>query len=583
MVKFAVEMETTVTHQLVNQLMAHGVERVVVSPGARNAPILESLADSGMTLTAIVDERVAAFVALGMAAESGQPVGLVCTSGTAMLNYAPALAEALYRRVPLIAVSADRPAERIDRADSQTLRQPSALDAVVKRSVALPAADGAGAARFSSLLVEEAIIAATTFPQGPVHINIPIDFGHDPHDVVEPFATPEVVRPDATISVGRARELGREIASPCRVLVAVGGGVPSPRLNKALAKLAAMPNIAVAAEATANVSSPLFIPSPEAAIVGSTPEQLEALRPDVVITLGAPLVSALLKKLCRGSSTRHWAVGGLINGSLPDTFGNISKIIDLPAEAFIPLLASAVQPHRNASEYGEAWRLAGHRGAAILRGAISRSGWTSMRAISRILPAIPRRWNIQVSNGMSIRLVNLAACISAPHHRTDCNRGVSGIDGSTSTAIGAAITYTAAPTLLVTGDMSALYDLASLACGAVTPRFRMIVMDNGGGGIFSFSASTRDIPCRASLLGMDGLDVPLSGLARDLGFDYYEARSEAELTDALRSFTAGTERPAILRVITDGSTDALAFNNYYHHKSTDNKDNHERMDKDKGV
>lgn len=551
---------------IAERLKAYGVRRAVVSPGARNASLLQSLSDNGLMLTPIVDERVAAFIALGMGAESGEPIALVCTSGTALLNYAPALAEALYRRVPLLAISADRPAERIDRLDSQTLRQPGALDAVVKHSVALPAASGADAEHFSARLIDDAIIAATTFPEGPVHINVPIDFTNDPAAPSTSIPTIRLVGPDMTISTVRARQLGRELASPKKVLIAVGGGRPSPKLNKALAKLASMPNIVVATEPTANVASPLFIPSPEAALIGVS--GLPRLHPDIVITLGAPLTSARLKTLCSVGDTRHWVVGGMTNGTVPDTFGKLDTIINLPPETFMPLLASAVQPHRAPSDYADAWRIASDRGTALYQSATSGAEWSTLRASRFIFTAIPKRWNVQVSNGMSIRLACLAATLRHPCHRMDCNRGVSGIDGSTSTAIGASLSYTADATLLITGDMSALYDLGALASGALTPRMKIIVLDNGGGGIFSFSSATRTLPCRSELLSMDGLDIPIGGLARSLRFAYFEASSEDVLYHHWAEFVAIADRPAILRVVTNGARDAQIFNDYYHNSSS---------------
>ena len=289
-----------------------------------------------------------------------------------------------------------------------------------------------------------------------------------------------------------------------------------------------------------------------------------------VITIGGAIVSARMKKMLRTTQAlEHWAVGGMIGYSLPDTFGRLTTLIDMDAESILPLLASAMQPHKAPCDFGNDWRVAYHRGQALLQSAIARAPWSSMRAISYMLTQTPRRWNIHVSNGMTIRIACLVAAIAGPWHRFDCNRGVSGIDGATSTAIGAAISSKTSPTLLITGDMSALYDMASLASGIVPPRFRMAVIDNGGGGIFRFSGATRRLPCRSALLEMEGLEVPLRGLAADCNFDYYEAKSDEELRTVWPRFTSElADRPAILRIITNGVTDADIFNDYYHNSST---------------
>ena len=562
-------METSVINLIARSLTDNDVRCAIVSPGARNSTLLQSLANSGMDLIPVVDERVAAFVALGMAAESDSPIAIVCTSGSAMLNYAPALAEAFYRRIPIIAITADRPAMWIDRADSQTIRQPGALDSVVKHSYSLPPASGSDALVHSMLLLQEALIEAKKWPRGPVHINVPIDFNAD-HPSMLPYRPISVVSSDTVISTSRARELGRLLASPRKLLVVAGGGNPSPKINKALSKMSQLPNVAVITEPTSNIHVREAILSGEATLTGADRDTTDRLRPDVVITIGGAIVSARMKKMLRTTQAlEHWAVGGMIGYSLPDTFGRLTTLIDMDAESILPLLASAMQPHKAPCDFGNDWRVAYHRGQALLQSAIARAPWSSMRAISYMLTQTPRRWNIHVSNGMTIRIACLVAAIAGPWHRFDCNRGVSGIDGATSTAIGAAISSKTSPTLLITGDMSALYDMASLASGIVPPRFRMAVIDNGGGGIFRFSGATRRLPCRSALLEMEGLEVPLRGLAADCNFDYYEAKSDEELRTVWPRFTSElADRPAILRIITNGVTDADIFNDYYHNSST---------------
>lgn len=549
---------------IVMTLMRRGITRCVASPGTRNAPLVEAASAAGMDVTSVVDERVAAFMALGIAATTGEPVALICTSGSAMLNYAPALAEALYRHIPLIALTADRPEVWIDRADSQTIRQPSALGAVVKRYASLMSAGAPDAQRHASLTLNELLIAATAFPQGPVHLNIPIDFTTDPQSGFTPRLV-DIIEPEPALTVARTRQLGCLLASPRKVLIAAGGYPPAEKLNRALARLAELPNVAVVTEPTANLHGRLFIPSPEAAIIASDTTQLDRLCPDVVITVGGALVSAKLKGLLRHKpAPEHWVVGGMINGCLPDTFGSISTVVDLPAGAFMSQLASAMQPHRAPSTFGDDWRIASDRGASLLRSVVARAPWCGLKAAATLLGLVPKRWNVQVSNGMNIRYACLAACLTGAPHRFDCNRGVSGIDGSTSTAAGAALAYTSAPTLLLTGDMSALYDMSVLASGAIVPRLRIVVADNGGGGIFNFAKPTRNLACRPALLEHKGLTLPLSQIADGCGFDYFEAASEAELRRVWPAFSSESHgRPAIMRLITDGATDADIINSYY--------------------
>ena len=142
--------------------------------------------------------------------------------------------------------------------------------------------------------------------------------------------------------------------------------------------------------------------------------------------------------------------------------------------------------------------------------------------------------------------------------RIDCNRGVSGIDGCTSTAIGASLAHTAGSTLLITGDMSAQYDLGALASTLLTPRLKIIVINNGGGGIFRYIPSTRDLPERESILS-GNVNLPLEHLAEAFDFAYYKATDRPSLITALDDMYSQSARPAILEVVTppDISTDIL--------------------------
>ncbi|MCM1028206.1 MAG: 2-succinyl-5-enolpyruvyl-6-hydroxy-3-cyclohexene-1-carboxylic-acid synthase [Pseudoflavonifractor sp.] len=552
----------TISEMIMRVITDCGAIHVVVSPGARCAPLIQAAVDSELQVTPIVDERVAAFFALGMAYASGKPVALIATSGTAMLNYAPALAEAFYRNIPLIAITADRPQAWVDRADSQTIRQPGALDAVMKRSVALPPLSARGAARHSFLLLNEAIFSATHWPQGPVHINVPIDFADEPFEM--PFQSSiDFISPNISLS----NEVVRELVAPWRdkkVLIVAGGCAPSPRLNKAISRLSRFGNVAILAEPTANIHAPRIIRSfdPIIATLGDT------LAPDLAITLGDPLISASLKGLLRRCGATHWAVGPLVGqSSLPDTFGHLSRMIFCPPADFLLPLASALEwqdkhtpPRPISNDYVHLW-LSGRVNADM----IAHLPWCSLSALNMILQKAPKTWNIHSSNGLTVRQLALLDSLHGPWHRVSCNRGVSGIDGSTSTALGES-TVSSAPTLLLTGDMSALYDIGALASRTATVRFKTVVFDNGGGAIFNFSKATRALPCRDAALTLAGkVNPPLRGLADDCGMRYYQASNADELRRELPRFLSDNTflpLPAILHIITDGKTDADIYHQF---------------------
>lgn len=513
----------------------------------------------------VVDERSAAFMALGYASISGEPVALACTSGTAVLNYAPAIAEAYYRHLPLIAVSADRPEAWIDQDDSQTLPQPGILAPIVKRSYDLPdiPADDSGNIWWANRTINDALLTATSDPQGPVHINLQFD---NPLNVTSPQERScggekriiEMIAPAPQLSTAAMRELGATIASPCKVMIVCGFMPPDHRLNRALARLASKPNVTVLCESMSNLHAPELHYNIDSLLSVMTDSEREAMRPDVVITLGGALLSRRIKEYLRAyPPRRHWHVG--FTRTTVDCLKSLTTRIAIAPNRFFPALASALLPHSAPSGYAGMWNRIEADARASHERYVGASGWSALKAFTLLVPEIPAEANVQLSNGTCARYYQL--CDYRTVHRCDCNRGVSGIDGSTSTAIGASMAYSG-PTWLITGDMSALYDIGALASPHITPRLKTIVSANGGGGIFRFIPSTRTLPELDRCLAMD-IRLPLRELAEAWGFALFEARDEQELRQALPAFVAEHERPAILEIVTDGAADATILQEYF--------------------
>lgn len=553
---------------LADILVGNGVSHAVLSPGTRNAPIIAALnRRKELTCLTVVDERVAAFMALGIALQSGKPVVLVCTSGSAVTNYGPALSEAFYRRVPLIVVSADRPECWIGQDDSQTIRQPGALSSVVKKTVNIPAAieNNSDLLWMTNRLINEAILTALTGPRGPVHINIQLDAPLNNHSVEYAEGSARVIKrliPRFDLPTSVARSLGLEIASPRRVMIIVGFHAPDSKLNRALGRLARLPNFVVVAENTANLHSPDFFTQIDAVLPMLSDQLREELRPDTVITAGGSLVSAALKAWMRRlNPVEHWHVG--IDDGVIDCFRRLSLKIEMEPATFFGQLASAMQPHRNPCTYAETWRDTTRRCLQLRDEFVAQSPWCGLTAFSHIIPAIPEKWNLHVSNGMSIRYSQLFNCRHI--HRLDCNRGVSGIDGSTSTAIGAAIAYPSAPTLLITGDMSAHYDVGALFSPSVPGNFKMIVMANNGGDIFRFIKPTSGYPEVEQRIAAPE-PMPWEAIASALGWNYLYADSMQSLGEAMNRLINESDRPALMVVDTSEAPNAQILRNYFSKK-----------------
>jgi len=551
--------------QTADALHAFGIARVVTSPGSRNTPLLMAVnRHPSLTVYSVIDERSAAFMALGMAIVSGVPTALICTSGSALLDYAPAVAEAFYRRIPLIVISADRPAEWIDQNDSQTIRQPGALANVVKATYSFKAEASTETERwFVNRTLNDALITATSGCRGPVHINIGVS---DPlsteTDISEgPFRKIDYMDLPPYIPNETARSLGSELCGK-KVLVAAGFNAPSSKLNKAMSILAGLPNVAVIAEGLANIHAEGIHTAPDRFIAAADSAAIDALRPDVLITFGGALVSAPLKRFLRAlSPAQNWHVDK--SHLTIDCYMSLTRRVDITPEGFFPKLATSLEhltrTGENTGTYAGLWRtVAGNKTDSIVP-----DGWNGMYATAEILQRIPRGWNLQLSNGMSVRYA-LANDLRR-FHRVDCNRGVSGIDGSVSTAVGASTAYDR-PTLLITGDMSMQYDMGALASEYAGHNLKIAVLNNGGGGIFRFIRTTAHLPEMPTLMN-GNVQLPLARLAEAFGFGYLSAVNAAQLDTALKEFVRPARRPVILEIFTDGNADAEAMKEFYEHSN----------------
>ena len=561
-------METTtkeVCRIIVNVLLAQGVRHFVVSPGSRNTPLLVALARRKEAVKyVVVDERSAAFTALGLTQQLNEPVGIVCTSGTALLNYAPAVAEAYYQKLPLIVISADRPKEWIDQDDSQTIRQFEALSQFVKKSYDLPSrCDDATARWYANRIVNDAVAEATSGRRAPVHINVQLD---EPLSLVENVGEEsarriDIIEPSPTLSPRVVAQLAAA-ANGRKVLVVAGFLQPDERLQAALHRLAGKSNVAVLTETISNLHSERFIPAIDRTLLAMGKDSAPFV-PDVLITIGGALISRIVKAFMRKQHpAEHWHVG--ITDTTVDCMQALTRRIMTDPAVFFEAFASSLE--EGGCRYHDVLGELAARGMERHEARLAAAPWSDMRAFSRIIPSIPKDYHLQLSNGTTIRYAQLFG--DGVTMRNDCNRGVSGIDGSTSTAVGASLAYDGV-TLLITGDMSFSYDLPGLGNGLAASRLKIIVMQNGGGGIFRFIKSTSELPELEEYFEVHR-DVPVKRYAEAFDFAYFEAADEAQLEAVLPAFYAECERKAILAVKTDNVQSATTLQDYFSRKK-DNK------------
>lgn len=555
---------------LFDLLQKWGVTDIVCSPGSRNTPLLIAAASRDeLKKHFVVDERGAAFMGLGLSLVSKRPVALICTSGTALLNYGPAIAEAYYQGIPIVAISADRPIQWIDQDDSQTLRQDDALSNYVKKSYSIPAyGDNIAELQwYVERTVNDALSVATNGKPGPVHLNIHLA---DPLGNKIPVKEEIKIRKygiflkaDSIVSKETLKELASTFVNS-KVLVVAGFMQPDERLQKQIGHLSRFPNVTIMAETLSNLHLDESASSIDSTLTAFEEDYLDNFAPSLVISLGGALVSRKLKEYLRRNSSgfEHWALGH--SHTTADCFmAGVERIETEPARFLKNLISfvSKIGISPLSSAYKNDWNKLRTQALSVKNTFIENIGWSELKAFDIILKKIPQHYNLFLSNGTAVRYSQIIE--HRLPHAEYCNRGVSGIDGSTSTAIGGSLNYMR-DSLLITGDLSIAYDLGALGIQEIPNRFKIIVIDNGGGGIFRFIPTTSTLDEREKYFCMPPL-LPLRHLSEGYGWDYFEADGSENLEKELAKFLKNHHK-SILRIKCDGIESAAILNAYMHTK-----------------
>lgn len=519
--------------------LSKAITHIVISPGSRNAPLTIGFANNpGFTCYSIADERCAAFFATGLAQQLQIPVAVVCTSGSALLNYYPAVAEAFYSQIPLIVISADRPHDKIDIGDGQTIRQEN----VYANHILYSASLHEDASEENDALINEAI-AIARFQKGPVHINAP--FEEPLYETVEELSVNVQVHYTTMYPKKFEGDLTNCIAkwnAAKKKLVLVGVNYPNAIDKVIIDQLAADPSVVVMTETTSNLHHNSFLNSIDTIITPFTQEDFEAYRPDILITFGGMVVSKRIKAFLRKYKPQdHWHIDTL---RAYDTFGALTQHFEEDPNTFLgDFLPKTSHPQSNYNAMAQelnAFRRVKHDEY------LAKIPFSDFKAFELILPALPDNSQLQISNSSAIRYAQLFDI--KPSIEVFCNRGTSGIDGSTSTAIGAAV-GSGKENVLITGDVSFLYDSNALWNNYIPKDFKIIIINNGGGGIFRILPGHAETPVFNTYFETEH-KLTAEHLARMYGFSYQAAHNEAQLTQELTSFMQKGNSPKLLEVFT---------------------------------
>jgi 2-succinyl-5-enolpyruvyl-6-hydroxy-3-cyclohexene-1-carboxylate synthase len=553
---------------------AKGIRHAVISPGSRSAPLVIAFnKQEGISCLQVIDERSAAFFALGLAQQLHAPVALICTSGSAVLNYGPAIAEAFYQRIPLLVVTADRPEEWVDQGEGQAIRQQGVLALHMKKSVQLPRITRDDLARWhAGRLINEAIDATLLPVPGPVHVNVP--FAEPLYDTAEADGAPRVIAQVMTerfILPEHARWLIANLSRSSRVMVLGGQGQWSQGLKQQLKQLAALPQVAVLVEATSNLDDQAFITCIDRAIEGVNAANEDGLKPDLLITFGGAVVSKRIKGLLRRwRPAQHWHIDA--GQRHYDTYQSLTHDIAVSPEIFFAQLVQGIAETpssppapslRCASElrvdYATSWRNLDRHTTTLHHAYLQNTPWCDLQAFETILQRIPEGSDIHLANSTPARYAMLFERSSSM--RWYSNRGTSGIDGCVSTAVGAAH-VSERPTTLLCGDTAFLYDSNAFWNRHLSERLRVIVIDNGGGNIFRYIPGPDSDPARLHWFEAPHGRDPLA-LVKSYGLPAYEAFDRASLKAALDQLYEPHDSPAVLVVRTDAALSPKVLRDYF--------------------
>lgn len=537
-----------------------GIKHVVISPGSRSAPLVIAFnKQEGMQCLQVIDERSAAFFALGMAQQLQAPVALICTSGSAVLNYGPAIAEAFYQRIPLLVITADRPEEWVDQGEGQAIRQHGVLALHMRKSVQLPRLMNDELARWScGRLINEAIDATLLPVAGPVHVNVP--FAEPLYGTVEthpePARTIAQVMTESFILPEHARWLIQQLSAAKKVLVLAGQGVWSKGMQQQLVQLAQLPQCAVLTEATSNLDDHAFITCIDRVIEGVNEKNSGTLSPELLITFGGAVVSKRVKTLLREwRPAQHWHIDG--GQRHYDTYQSLTHDIAVSPEIFFAQIAPQVQQAE--SVYAAAWEHIDKETTSRHHKLLQAAPFCDLTVFEQVLQHIPAGSVVHLANSTPARYVQLFERGQGMHYFS--NRGTSGIDGCTSTAVGAAF-VSERPNTLITGDTAFLYDSNAFWNKHLGANLRVIVIDNGGGNIFRYIEGPDKDPELLKWFDAPHGRDPMA-LAKSYGLPCYEAFDKASLKNTLELLYAPHDGPAALVVRTDAAISPKVLREYF--------------------
>lgn len=561
-----IPMEDPVISELVALLQAHDVRDVVLCPGSRNAPLVHALSHqlAGVTCHSIIDERSAGFYALGLALATHRAVVVCCTSGTAVANLHPAVAEAYYQGVPLVVLSADRPERWIGQWAGQTLPQPGLFGSLVRKAVHLSEPHTEEERWYCNRLINEALLAALAPLPGPVQINVPISdpgisllpptpVAHGPRQPIgmQPGRCIQQLYP-YRIDAQAVESLLRRLATFERKMILVGQESWSAVMSMGESFPQSLrEQFLCIGESLSN--SPVSICSLDALLASLSEGDRRALQPDLLITIGGHIVSNKMKQYLRSYPPREtWHLSP--DPSVVDLFCSLTEQIIAPVGPFLETMAQGLAGCAS-SPYARHWR------ERIDQLPSPTPRYSSLAVVGSLLSHLPEEpCVLHLANSSSVRYAEL---FRKPRRLlTLCNRGTSGIEGSLSTALGFARQRAEERHFIVIGDLSFFYDLNALGLPEVGSNVRVLLLNNQRGSIFQ-SLPTLEMDRLSQRYITAEHQLRAQGWAESCGWEYLSVHEASKLEETMAYFVGPADRPRLLEAFVSSEDEIAELQTYF--------------------
>ncbi|MFZ5553368.1 MAG: 2-succinyl-5-enolpyruvyl-6-hydroxy-3-cyclohexene-1-carboxylic-acid synthase [Bacteroidota bacterium] len=544
---------------LAQTLAQKGVKHVVLCPGSRNAPLSLTFHNHPSFSTIVIpDERSAAYFALGISQKTKTPVVICCTSGTAVLNFAPALAEAYYQEVSLLAITADRPAIWIDQQDGQTIRQKNVYANYINASFEVEG-DGSGEKSESETVhVIQQAYHDSLFPKkGPVHINVPLEeplYGRNNKKAEIKTENKKFVFPDPDEQL--IQNLSAKWNTSKKKMIITGLSDRNEKMNSLLSELAEDESVVVLTETSSNLKNERFISCIDRTLSAIHEKNTDDFVPEVLLTFGGPVISKKIKALIRQHKpAEHWCIDPAGWGT--NTYQCLTQSIKTTPEQFLEKLIQKIKSQN--STYFSTWKQADEKTKKLHNGFLASAPFCDLTAFDVMLKNIPAGSVLHMGNSTPARYVQLFNDSCNLHYYS--NRGTSGIDGCTSTAAGFAFA-SGQWTTLITGDIGFFYDSNALWNDYLSPRLRIIVINNSGGGIFRIIDHPEN-EHELQTLFETRHQREAGPLVKSFGLDYYSAENREQLEKTLNRFYTDTGKTAVLEIKTNPELNSEILQRYF--------------------